>query len=71
MSPFNMSVLTGTVRGSCAHGARWVGAFAIGACIAVCADGGAVAQTSGKIPEFVSNPSTWGWVRLSVCPRRY
>jgi len=43
---------------------RWVGAFALGAWIAACADAGAFAQTGEKIPEFLSNPSTWGWVRV-------
>jgi hypothetical protein len=64
MSPFVTSPFAETVRGSCARGVRWVGAFALGAWIAACADAGAFAQTGEKIPEFVSNPSTWGWVRV-------
>jgi hypothetical protein len=41
-----------------------IAAFAVGACMAVCADGGAFAQTGGKIPELASNPSSWAWVRI-------
>ena len=51
-------------RGACARGVQLIGALALSACIAACADGGAFAQTSEKIPEFISNPSTWGWVRV-------
>src|SRR5882724_11833286 len=59
-----MSLIAETVRGTCARGVRWIGAFAVSACIAACADGGAFAQTSGNIPPFVSDPSSWGWVRV-------
>src|SRR5450631_543280 len=57
-----MSLFDKTVRA--AYAQRWIGAVAIGACIAACADGSAFAQTSGKVPSFVSNPSNWGWVRV-------
>jgi hypothetical protein len=52
------------IGGACARRARWIGAFAIGASIAVCADGGAFAQAGGKIPEIAANPSVWAWVRI-------
>src|SRR3984957_1418908 len=52
-----------TVLGTCACSAQWISVFAIGGCIAVCADG-SVAQTSGKIPELAQNPSVWAWVRI-------
>src|SRR5260370_30642024 len=58
------SLFVEAVRGPCARGLRRIGAFAIGACIAVCADGSAFAQTGGKIPELASNPSVWAWVRI-------
>jgi hypothetical protein len=57
-----MSSFAKTVGAAGAH--RWITALAVGACIAVAADGGAFAQTGGKAPSFVSNPSTWGWVRI-------
>lgn len=57
-----MSLFAQTVPATCAH--QWIRAFAIGACIAIFADGRAFAQTNEKIPTFVSNPSTWGWVRI-------
>jgi hypothetical protein len=53
-----MSSLVENVRG------RWVAAFAIAACIAVCPDSSARAQTGGKIPALASNPSDWAWVRI-------
>src|SRR6202047_4008154 len=59
-----MSWSVETVRGSCARGARWVGMFAIAACIAVGGGGSGIAQTSGKIPELTANPSSWAWVRI-------
>jgi len=57
------SLLAETVRRTCARTARWVSAFVAGVCIAACADGSALAQTSGKIPEL-SSSSTFGWQRL-------
>jgi hypothetical protein len=57
-----MSLFAQTVPATCAH--QWIRAFAIGACIAIFADGRAFGQTNEKIPTFVSNPSTWGWVRI-------
>jgi hypothetical protein len=59
-----MSLFAERVRGTCAHAARWAGALATGAGIAICAHTGAFAQTSGKIPELASNPYNWGWVRI-------
>src|ERR1700704_3648804 len=59
-----MSLFVATVRGAGARGVRSIGIFAAIACVAFCADGSAVAQTSGKIPELTSNPSVWGWVRI-------
>jgi hypothetical protein len=53
-----MSSVVENVRG------QWVAAFAVAACIAVCPDGSARAQTSGKIPALASNPSDWAWVRI-------
>jgi hypothetical protein len=58
-----MSSFIENVRG------RWVAAFAvaafaIAAYIAVCPDGSARAQASGKIPALASNPSDWAWVRI-------
>jgi hypothetical protein len=53
-----MSSFVENVRG------QWVAAFAIAACIAVCPDGSACAQTRGKIPALASNPSDWAWVRI-------
>jgi hypothetical protein len=53
-----------TVRRACARGVRRISGFAVGACIAVCADGSAFAQASGKIPELTANPSVWAWVRI-------
>jgi hypothetical protein len=50
--------------GAYARNVRRLRAFAISAFIAVCADSGALAQISGDVPTFVSNPSTWGWVRI-------
>ena len=57
-----MSVFAETVRGTCARAAQWLGVFAGSAFIAACADGSALAQTSGKIPELSS--STFKWVRV-------
>jgi len=57
-----MSVFAETVRGTCARAAHWLGVFAGSAFIAACADGSALAQTSGKIPELSS--STFKWVRV-------
>jgi hypothetical protein len=51
-------------RGLRRIGAFVVGACMIGACLAVCADGSALAQSSGKIPELAANPSDWAWVRI-------
>jgi len=59
-----MSLFAESVRGACARGVQRIGAFAIGACIAACADGSAFAQTVEKIPELASNPSAWAWVRI-------
>jgi len=59
-----MSMFAEAVRGSCARGVHWIGALAFGACAAVFAGGGALAQTSGKIPELASNPSVSSWVRV-------
>ena len=50
------SLFAGTVR--------FIGIFAVGACILIFADGSAFAQTSGKIPELSSNPSSWAWIRI-------
>jgi hypothetical protein len=67
-----MSRFANTVRTACAH--RWIRAVAVGACVAAGADGSGFAQTAlaqttsartgGNVPAFVSNPSTWGWVRI-------
>src|SRR6266478_2811035 len=57
-----MSVFAEAVRGTCARAAQWLGVFAGSAIIAACADGSALAQTSGKIPELSS--STFKWVRV-------
>src|SRR3954454_19432161 len=62
------SLFAETVRRTCARTARWVGAFVAGACIAACAGGGALAQTSGKIPEF-STSSSFAWQRLNQAGR--
>src|SRR6059058_1562300 len=59
-----MSLFAQTVRGNWAHGVRCIGVFAIGACAAVFADRGALAQASGKIPELATNPSESSWVRI-------
>ena len=57
-----------TVRGTRACRVQWMGAIAVGACVtaflAVCADGSAIAQISGTIPELASNPSVSSWVRI-------
>jgi hypothetical protein len=53
-----------TGRGICARGVRWIGAFAVGACVAAGTGGNAGAQTSGKIPDLTSNPNAWAWVRI-------
>src|SRR4029079_9875997 len=50
------SLIAGTVR--------LIGAFANSACILTFGDGSAFAQTSGKIPELSSNPSSWAWIRI-------
>jgi hypothetical protein len=57
-----MSFFVETVRGTCARAAKWMGVLAGSACIVVCADGGALAQTSGKIPEISS--TSFSWVRV-------
>ncbi len=57
-----ISVFAEAVRGTCARAVRWLGVFAGSAFIAACADGSALAQTSGKIPELSS--STFKWVRV-------
>src|SRR5215468_4121301 len=59
-----MTLLAEIMRAAYARNVRRIGAFAIGACLAVCADGSTFAQTSANVPAFVSNPSTWGWVRM-------
>ena len=56
-----MSVLFGGVA---IRGVQRIGALALSACVLACADGSAFAQSSGKIPELTSNPSSWGWVRI-------
>src|SRR5205807_6892176 len=56
------SLLTETVLRTCARAARWIGASVAGACIAASADGSALAQVNGKIPELSSN--SFAWVRL-------
>ena len=66
-----MSLIVETVRQSCARAVQAIGAFVIGACVAACADGSAFAQTAGNIPSFISNPSTWGWVRVRADGRTY
>jgi hypothetical protein len=63
------SLLVEAVGRPRARGLRRIGAFVVGACmikacLAVCADGSAFAQTSGKIPELAANPSDWAWVRI-------
>jgi len=59
-----MSLLVDTVRGTCARSVQWISIFAISTCIVVCADGSAIAQASGKIPQLSANPSVWAWVRI-------
>ncbi len=59
-----MSLFTKTRHEAHAHTAPRIAAFVIGACLALCAGNRAFAQTGGDIPTFVSNPSTWGWVRI-------
>jgi hypothetical protein len=59
-----MALLAETVHGICARGAHWMGAFVVGACIAVGAEGGAVAQSGEKVPQLSSNMFDWGWVRI-------
>ena len=59
-----MSLLIEAFRGTGTRSVQWIGVFAVSACIAVCGDGSAFAQTSGKIPELASNPSIWAWVRI-------
>ena len=58
------SLFAGIVRATATRDVRWIGAFALSACILAGADGSAFAQSSGKIPEFASNPSSWAWVRI-------
>ena len=53
-----------TVRRACGRSVQRISGFAVGACIAVCADGSAFAQAGGKIPELTANPSVWAWVRI-------
>src|SRR5262245_39688891 len=57
------SLFAGFGQASTARGARWIGAFALSACILAGAAGSASAQ-SGKIPELASSPSSWAWVRI-------
>jgi hypothetical protein len=64
-----MSSFVTNVRAGRARNMQWIGAFALGAYVAACVGGTAFAQTSEKIPgekipSFISNPSTWGWVRV-------
>src|SRR5215471_1509704 len=56
------SFFAGTNRGTGAHAPLWFGAIAMSAFIAAFADDGALAQTTGKIPQFAS--PTFGWVRV-------
>jgi hypothetical protein len=58
-----MRLFANNVRQTCARAARWVGVLAGSACIAASADSGALAQTSGKIPELASLKFTWVRVR--------
>jgi hypothetical protein len=58
-----MSLFADVVRGTNARAAWWIGVFAGSACIAACADGSALAQTSGKIPELASGSFTWVRIR--------
>src|SRR5258708_38926547 len=64
-----MSLFAGIMSAARLRNAQRIGAFAISTCIAVCAGGSALAQTSEDVPAFVSNPSTWGWVRISADQR--
>ncbi len=59
-----MSSFAEIMRAAYAYTVRRIGTLAIVTCIAACAGGSAFAQTSGNVPAFVSNPSTWGWVRV-------
>ncbi len=52
-----MSLFAEIMGAAYARNVRRIGAFAIGACIAVCADGSAFAQTSANAPAFVSMPT--------------
>jgi hypothetical protein len=57
-----VSLFAEAVRGTCARVTRWLGVLAGSTFIVAVADGSALAQTSGKIPEFSS--STFSWVRV-------
>ena len=46
-----------------AHAQQAIGAL-VGACITIVAGNSALAQTAGKAPSFITNPSDWGWVRI-------
>ena len=46
----------------CARATHWLGAIAMSAFIAGFADNGALAQTSGEVPQFAS--TAFGWVRV-------
>jgi hypothetical protein len=59
-----MLLLAEAARGTGARGVQRIAAFVVTACLAVCANDGAFAQTSGKAPELASNPSVWAWVRI-------
>jgi hypothetical protein len=59
-----MPLFTEAICGTCARGGRWIGAFVVGACIAVGVDGTATAQTGEKIPRLASSMFDWGWVRI-------
>jgi hypothetical protein len=58
------SLFAGIVRATATRNVQWIEAFALSACILAGADNSAFAQSSGKIPEFASNPSSWAWVRI-------
>src|SRR6266446_4980621 len=59
-----MSLFADIMRAARVRNVQRIGAFAISTCIAVCVDGSAFAQAGADVPAFVSNPSTWGWVRI-------
>src|SRR6516162_4228562 len=59
-----ISLLGDGLRTACARSTRPIAALVVGACILAAADGAALAQTKGPIPEFASNPHVWAWVRI-------